>query len=412
MSMTIKEMRALANNRPTPIVESFQDFILDEAYYGSNKVSKIQSAMDKIYLKLKHEPNANIQKSDENRELQKAIQDVFGFQSVRIYWSNRPHVGLGPYTMPGAKILHTGTDSLLKVGSTGHYDKMHELRVYIQMDNMLVNQCDMNAQEMTAILLHEIGHNFDYSPFTVLDVWFQLYALLLSFPVGWVTALIQYPVQEYGRDVIQFIYNVDDWIAKNIPPIGTIYRAVGKITFNISKFLSALFSPVSAIASIPAALVFTPFAWIGNFILRKQERVADSFAVSYGYGPQLISGLDKLANYMTVDDCNLGIMQFFYDCALFQNDMITMAMGGHTSNQQRAIQALNDMKTSMNDRSLDPELRKECKRVYQECQEVYDKYVNMPDNERAGITKQFRKMVDNWYNGKNYMLMPQVSNEY
>ena len=115
---------------------------------------------------------------------------------------------------------------------------------------------------------------------------------------------------------------------------------------------------------------------------------------------------------MTVDDCNLGIMQFFYDCALFQNDMITMAMGGHTSNQQRAIQALNDMKTSMNDRSLDPELRKECKRVYQECQEVYDKYVNMPDNERAGITKQFRKMVDNWYNGKNYMLMPQVSNEY
>src|SRR5699024_1906219 len=133
---------------------------LDEAYYGSNKVSKIQSAMDKIYLKLKHEPNANIQKSDENRELQKAIQDVFGFQSVRIYWSNRPHVGLGPYTMPGAKILHTGTDSLLKVGSTGHYDKMHELRVYIQMDNMLVNQCDMNAQEMTAILLHEIGHNF------------------------------------------------------------------------------------------------------------------------------------------------------------------------------------------------------------------------------------------------------------
>ena len=219
MSMTIKEMRALANNRPAPIVESFQDFILDEAYYGEKKAKPILDAMDDIVQLLKTNPNAAVDELKEGKALNAAIKDVFGFKSVKVYWSNRPDFGRGPFTMFGARILYSGNDNLAFGNNQDRlYDADHVLRLYVQMDNVLVTMLDMNARELTAVLLHEIGHNFDYSPASIFDMWFTLINAIFTGPQTILNYFVTNAIQEYGRDVLMALMNLDTYITRWIPP--------------------------------------------------------------------------------------------------------------------------------------------------------------------------------------------------
>ena len=413
MSMTIKEMRALANNRPTPIVESFQDFILDEAYYGEKKAKPILDAMEDIVKLLKANPNAAVDELKEGKALNAAIKDVFGFKSVKVYWSNRPDFGRGPFTMFGARVLYSGNDNLAFGNNQDRlYDADHVLKLYVQMDNVLVTMLDMNARELTAVLLHEIGHNFDYSPASIFDMWFTLINAIFTGPQSILNYFVTNAIQEYGRDVLMALMNLDTYITRWIPPVGTIYRAVDKALFNITKFLNAMLSPLTLIAIIPANLIFSPFNYLKNYFVRKREVYSDSVAAAYGFGPELITGLDKMTSYMTESNTDLGVLEFFYDLSRFQQEAYSFAMGGHTSNQQRMINVIAKLKEDLNDPRVDKEMKKECAKKLEECEKVYKAMIGLSPEEKSNFTTKFRALVDSWHNGKNYMIVPHIGDAY
>ena len=415
MSMSLADMRALANNRQpaTPMIESIQDFILDEAYYGEKKVRPILTAMEDIVELLKTNPNAEVDKLSEGKALNKAVQDVFGFKTAKVYWANRPSFGNGPFTMFGARILWSGEESLAYGNNPDRlYDSKHVLKCYIQMDNILVTMLDMTARELTAVLLHEIGHNFDYTPASVFQMWFNFINAIFTGPASILQYFVQNMLQEYGRDVLMALMNLDTYITRWIPPVGVIYRAVDKTLFNIQKFISAMLSPLTLIAVIPTYALFSPFNYIQNYFTRKREVYADSVAAAYGFGPELITGLDKMHSYMTEANTDLGVLAFFYDLARFQQEAFSFLMGGHTSNQQRMINVMTKLKEDLNDPRIDKDMKKECAKTLAECEVVYKKMLALNPEERDNFTTKFRRMVDDWHAGKNYMIVPHIGDAY
>lgn len=417
--MNLQNLRRIASNQPiheTANSEQFLTQFLDEAYFGGDAVIKIERAMVKIHQKVSENPRVAIYKDASNAELEAAVKEVFGFKSVNVYWGNEPGMQMiGPHTRPGC-IFFRSKEFVNSFGGAknGFYDKKHELKVYIQMYQNLITDAKLTPRELTAILLHEIGHNFDATPITIIDAWYRLITVCTS---GNITAILQYAgssaIQEYGREVVMAITNLNTYIMDTVPPIGTFLRSVGKVGFNVFKFMNAILNPVLAPVIIPAYLLFMPFYWISNFVGRKKEIYADTFAAAYGYAAEQATALDKLNYYILspVEPGKGGVLNFFYDYAIFQQEFVSMCMGGHRSNQQRMITMMDAMEKDMNNPSVPAELKRELKTKLEEARKTYNSMMGMNENDRKTFTTMFRKMVNNWYDGKPYVIMPSMTGD-
>lgn len=418
--MNLQSLRAIANgasmNEAT--IESMIGLMtINEAYFGDETVQKIESAMIKIHKLIVDDKNIVIYKTKEAKELEEAVKDTFGFKKVRIYWSNQPALGgMGPYTRPGAVIIHSASTGITYgTNKKGFYDSQHELMVYIQMDQNLVTDCNLTPREMTAILLHEIGHNFDYSPATIFEAWYGFLQVIMSGKIqNILTYAVRTGVQEYGRDVTMFISNAHDYLLNVIPVFGRMVRAIGKVSFNITKFIMALLSPVTAVVSVPTYLLLCPFSYLSNFFARKKEVYSDSFAAAYGYAAEIGTALEKINVAMNINHNGerVGPMTFFYDLTLFQAEVIAFAMGGHRTNQQRMISMLDAMKTDLKDPNLPADVKKDLQKKVDDAEKVYREISNLDNDQRKTFTTWFRGLVDSWYAGKPYMLIKPIDDQY
>lgn len=390
---------------------SLDSFLINEAFYGKKDVSEIQTVLDKIYSAVMADPKQSIYGTSLARELESAVQKVFGFKSVSIIWSNRYGGGrTSPYTMPSAVVIH-GFSTSLEYGShqNGFYDTKHELMVYIQLDQSLFSDVGLTSEEMCGILLHEIGHNFDYSPANLIGAWFRVIMALIQLrPEG----LLSIPITEWGRPIYQAIRNIDTFIQSYIPPIGILIRLIGKVRFNVIKFLRALLSPVSSIVAFPIALVYSPTKHLEQFFTRKKEVYADSFAAAYGYASEVISALEKMYAFQTGDPDAGPIMQFFYDFTRFQQEYVSLFLGGHGSDQKRLIKMIDKLEQDLKDPRLDSKVKAELIENINDARKCYDDLLNIDKDDRNKLTGIFRRMVDNWYAGKPYMIIPSLPAEY
>ena len=146
--------------------------ILDEAYYGRKIAQPILDAMVNCCKLIDENPTIAMNRTDENIALQKAVQKVFGFKSCTIRWENRGMLKMGAYTYPGNPTKY-GSKPAFKYGQhkDGFYDTNHDLPVFIECSNNLYLEAHLTPEEMTAILIHEIGHNFDFTPATMFIGW-------------------------------------------------------------------------------------------------------------------------------------------------------------------------------------------------------------------------------------------------
>lgn len=400
--------------------EAFNQFILDEAYFGKKPIAKIQTAMDALYDKVMSKPNVIIQNDPTRRDLEKAFCEVFGFKSCSIYWANRPNLGRGPFTVPRAKFLHSGNISY-KYGTNqkGFYDDKHELQVFITTDQNLFTEGGLTSAEMTAILLHEVGHNFDYSVWALTNQWYSIFSTIVDVilnpqnPKAYTqlaNVSLSVVLSEFGG-LYQALLNIDDTLLNVIPPLGVIVRAVQKFGFNVVKALNAILSPVTTALVLPQYIVMTPFRYINNTFLRKGEAYADSFAASYGYSAELGTALEKLSLYQTQSSNEDSFLAPFYDLALLQADIITTMTGGHGSTQQRMMRMVEKLEDDLEQSGLSTADKNAIKEERARLMKTYNNFLNADTGIRSDLTSSFRQMIDNWYAGKNYMFVPTLDKE-
>lgn len=387
--------------------------IIDEAYFGRGPVKGIEQAMRTISEKVQNEPNIRIETDPANKALEDAVQSTFGFKSVKIFWSNQAG-GRGPYTLPGSVIINYASDTTggLKYGThkNGFYDKGHVIKLYVQLDQNLIRDCGCTPEELTGILLHEIGHNFDYSFMTLYSTFIVVIDAIFKSP----QAVLQYftttAIQHYGREVIARLLAFNETLSNLIPPFGVVIRTVGKIGFKLTKILNNLFTPLTIFMVIPVALLTFPINYFNNFITgaRGKEVFSDTFAASYGYGDACITGLEKIYRYATVMDGNSTLTNWLGDLTLLQSEIVQLACGAHGTDQQRMIRIMSKLEDDLTHNQYDPALKKDLEKQLEQCKYVYKKLLGLRDTERETFQHKFRQMVDNWYAGKDYIMIPRM----
>ena len=149
---------------------------------------------------------------------------------------------------------------------------------------------------------------------------------------------------------------------------------------------------------------------IGETFTRKSEIYADSFAAAYDYGPELTTALEKLDRYATrgpLDD-NGSVLAPFYSLANLDQELMA-AFEGHGTTQMRIKRINAALDYNLEHCDLTPSQKSELLAEQKRLNRVYDRYVNAPPAVRDRAAAAFRRILDNWYNGKNYssrVLMP------
>lgn len=395
--------------------ESVRMTALQEAFVGKEPVSKIQKAMDKIVAYLESTPMGKMNDTPLDRELEKAIKDVFGFGYVDVFWSDAPSLIGGPYTIPNATIFHISDSKSFAYGKNarGFYDKDHELHCVIHINRDVVVNAHLTSAELTAVLLHEIGHNFDYSPYKMLLAMIGVLQLLY----GNIAVLSNWAVSELAplSSLYPRLRNLDAMIADILPPFRYITRFLYAIGSGLTKFTLAALSPINFVTSIPIALINSPFTYISNIFTRKGERFADSFATMYGYGPEIASGLDKIiGESMGMNDVtyNVPVLKTLYDLSMLNQEIVTLALGGHESNQRRMINMMNMLKKDLEDPNISPSMKKEIRREIDRSQKTYEQMLNLNGEQRDTLTHAFRRVVDGWFSGKPYLFVDSIGDDF
>lgn len=426
--MTYSALREMANS-PTYIptghdvspIDEMVELFMNEAYYGRKQVQKMRDAMDAIRTAYLANPNLQLNFNNPlNKALGDAIKDAFGFKRCTVYWTNSASISHGPFTLPTTRAF--GDNGMyINIGSNpnGFYDKDHRIAVAISSDLCLFAEpVNLTTDEMVGIFLHEIGHNFDYTMWGIINSWATIVQALINAIVHIAGGNVHRGVEDLMdilavaiRDIcpeaFAYLLNWQDIVMNIIPPIGNIARLVGRAVRPFMQLIDTVLRQTRWVSSVPITVMRMPFRLLSNIFLRKGEIYADSFAAAYGYGAEQVTALAKLNQFMSTTTIDLGpVTAVFNDLSLLQTEVVQTIYMGHGSTQQRALRMVDSLNASLAKADLSAADKAVIIKERDRLLSTYNQYVSMNDDGQQTLCTAFRGMVDSWYNGKSYVIPP------
>ena len=368
-----------------------------EAYLGKMpEFERVSALFDKMLLKAKEDPkNMNPNKWKENEEICKIFAKVFGLKSVWFYWI--PHDMRNAFTVTVRSFLMVGDSKEMIVNrpGKGFYDTSHKSVFTIYgYCGLLLPEAKMTGRELCAIFLHELGHNFDYSPY--LHVGFLMKAIINA---NGSSIEQNNRVKEDYHDQVLDEYDYLYYKNSTRDKIRKRYEKAMKEYFNSGAFRNFM-SFVANTLSVLMCLPIAPLIQISDLEAHKGEQFADSFATAYGYGPDLISGLEKLGKYDHIKITNNDkTTVFFRDLNNCMYEILSSMIECHGTNQERCKECIkklrNDLKTGDYPKGMKEDIEDEINRLEQ----TYNVLITSTPDDKEKITKAWRRLCDKLFGG-------------
>ncbi len=339
--------------------------ILLEAYTGKNSnMKKAEAALSKFIDMLyegykgdvKQLSNNFAPKLDNNKyikEVERYLNNEFKFKSLKIQFSILDPLTFngGPHTIPSVFRFFRGND-------IENINKSIDVAVF--MDVVYVVENNLTAAEVMAIILHEIGHSLDLSAPSRFVAYFDTLMTLGLQPV----------IAELYRGVKLNINSaIDNMIS--IPSFRKSIVYYQHLLRDINKIMR-----INNLAYLPLYLMYGARQTIkGVHLGYYAERKSDSVAVQYGYGPDLATALNKLAQVNAQTDFEklvksnpiTGLLYDLHDATMM---FVTILLKPHPANINRAKNALYKLKSDLKDPSIPPSLKKEIKKEIEQLEKI------------------------------------------
>lgn len=342
--------------------------------YGSNNI------IDKSFMTLND--------CKEKKEIELLIQKEFGFHSVDIVI--RPRAMVNAYTCPMSALMRatTGMPTELTAHGQKWYDVSHSYDYFMCMFNEDFNG-DLTAGELTAMTLHEIGHNFDVSTsFYVADI--MLYGMCFA-SGAFLLPFIKHLVGKYMTHLYALL--------ERITPLMILYNCY----LTIMDIVSLVMGPMGSLTQLGqmfAGIAQNPLQVPQALPGFGQEKFADSFAAAYGYSAETISLMDKLDRLNQTTDKGYLIDTWTWSGTIAPTIMC-MLLDPHPEHQTRARMVLDDMKELSESKDFPPHMRANAKKEYERAKKAYDLFLQVDkDKSNGAILRLSRNFKETYLSGK------------
>ena len=376
-----------------------------EAYYGKlPEFEEIEKLLGIMMEKAKKDPQkANPNKWEENAKIQKLFCKVFGFKATYIYWIPRNTPNAFTITLYSLMLFGDTKDFIEKRSDRGFYDssKTSVLTVY-GYTGLLLDELNLTPRELLAIILHEIGHNFDFSAYHLISYWINNIACLGLYG-RWTKKHLA--VEDLADEKMKYYYQYKDQfdeeyedqetrdkIAAREKKLMDRYRNRGKFVLS----LEALSNLINIMFYAPAAIPIQLLSLDGKM----GELFADSFATAYGYGQELITSLEKLGsdgNFKYKD--NSATANFLRDLNKTMGEILNGMVEIHGSNQERAKESLKKLKNDLKTCDYPPGMKEELEKEIARVETYYKTLLNATEGEKKTMNMRWRKFCDKFFGG-------------
>lgn len=388
--------------------------VVMEKYIGSKpELRLIEKEFDNL-VKMVHQKHKNLTKKLETgdyspnkkmtsrqlmshpsiKKIEIYVEKLFGVKKCNLLMVSRD-------TLEGMTLINAASfidGDFRKKGATKDVNKHTTLN--ITMSTGLISTCELQGDELTAVLLHEIGHNFERGILRILSM--PSFMILLDAPL---MLLARTPKVGSFFDnlrianVVQNLKKFKEVVISMIPG-GTRIR-------DLLDAVGELLTAGSII--IPSRETLARITLRGNILSLPtyfSEKYADSFAVDYGYAEPLGRALNKLSlQPNTIDHAvrELPVVSWIYDLNDIAWELLVSALTGYPTNQNRMRSSIDRLKKSAKDPELSPTLRKQLEKEIASYEEFYyDYYLDIEKNENKQriFTYCYRWVAEKGFKGK------------
>jgi hypothetical protein len=352
----------------------------------TKEMKQLESLINKMISKYKAEgiidnSRSGLEDSPEKKQMEELIKKEFGFRSVEI--NIIPFMIPGASTIPQSILLRHACDDM-PTSLTAHgekwYDRDHNYAFYLTLNSEMFN-ARFTGGEVTAFILHEVGHNFDVSTMSYVGDF-----------IYWATCFADGAILSpfIGHTIAKYISKFVSLIA-NLTPVALL-NGIGISLLKILTQIAGPFGSLSYIGMMLADKAPTPREVIRIFTGFSGERFADSFVTAYGYGPELISAVDKCNT--TLQTRNKGfLIDTWTWSGTIAPTILNMLIDPMPEAQTRARLVLDDMKKLSENPDLPPKIKTAVKSEYARCKKGYDLFLQVEADQRDSIAQRFSRQV-------------------
>ena len=376
-----------------------------EAYYGKlPEFEEIEKLLGIMMQKARKDPyKSNPNKWEENAKIQKLFCKIFGFKATYIYWIPDNVPNAFTITLYSLMLFGDTKDFIEKRSDRGFYDssKTSVLTVY-GYTGLLLDELNLTPRELLSIILHEIGHNFDFSAYHLISYWINNIATLGLYGM-WTKKHLA--VEDLADEKMNYYYQFKDHYDETFedPEARKKEDEANKKIMDRYRNRGKLVLSLEALATLITTMIYTPVAipiQLLNLDGKMGELFADSFATAYGYGQELISGLEKLGSnkgFQYKDNSKTAV--FLRDLNRTMNEILNGMIEIHGSNQERAKESLKKLKVDLKTCDYPAGMREELEKEIARVESYYNTMIHATEGEKMTIQKRWRRFCEKFFGG-------------
>lgn len=405
--------------------------VINEVYFGKTKdIQELQHYLTQWRANAYSSRNIiNQYNSDPWRmKFEDKMCDIFGFANYELLVVPEKIVNAYTYNI-GIRFDITGGKLQKAVMTTKDgfkYDKSYKFSCITRVYEGIFLNDNINDNELLAIILHEIGHNFQEVmnekslAFTSIKKTIVIISHIISAISGNLQELVNLPF--FMLDNTNAMSNINIKINRIIYN-NKILSSIQNTKNYLNGKINSLFRWISLIMVIPNYIriilgniinSLNPLSIFLNSIQYNDEKLADSFATMYGYGDDLAKGLVKIEGLETKHYKNKKGEVYEYPLYIHLLNLVIMpinilfcASSPHPTITARLYNQIDYLEKEIKRNNIDPKMEKEIKKQIQDIKKIMQKDILEPgrNKDKADInmvSKMYYAYLYDKFEGGDY----------
>lgn len=380
---------------------------VNEVYFGKTKeLLEIEQQLDVFRNKYmeKYVLNMKVNSDMDLLKFDRMMEDYFGFGCFTLHIHNMQEANA--FTMPidYRYDYKNPRDNIIADKNGFKFKKEFDYACILGIYSGVIFNPEFSTQEIMALILHEVGHNFNSAinrpNGAMLNIYTTcLYALNLLTSVLLTPALINIHINtnkhrialdRMGKNMREqnyFPIIIYDAMKQILMIAYAGVKGISNITRIFTMGVQCVYDILTKVINIPLKILSNPLSVIlkpfGVKVGYRSEESADNFATMYGYGGELSSALQKLEG--TEGESSSKIMKAFNKLPVISSLMhlveapaliLLSIFDSHPNTVIRVKDQIALLEAELNKADIDPKMYNVIKQDIKVCEEALDALID------------------------------------